>query len=608
MPPPSQIAALIAQAANLINQGQWAFAEQALAQVLGARPLEPDGLQLMGMVRASQGRNDEAEALYRQSLSLRPRQANVQANLGKLLTATGRAQEGIALLRGALRADPNNFDLLLVLAQAQQAAGELVFAEKNLVAALKLAPNDLSAMLSLGALYNDTHRPAEGETVLRKALALDCVPAMRAALEHNLGVALKMQRRYDEALAHLDAALARAPDLPFADANRASVLQHLDRQDEAVAAYRRAIARNPLHLPAHQELNALLYRMGRDEAFLKSYDEAAVRVRNSAALQIGKGRLLNRTGRFAEARECFERAAIADPGSAVAQNGLAISLVGLKQFEPAVAAYEKSLALQPGDIATQVNLAGTLLQVGEFSRALGLAEAVVAGEPDDQGALAVYELALRANGDARADLLADYERQVQIFDLDPPDGFASMADFNAALNARLDNLHRDRREHIDQTLRHGTQTMEPLFDGSDALIAALRGRIEQAVATYIARMAGSGKNPLSARRRHGFRFSGSWSSRLHDCGFHTNHIHPKGWISSCYYVAVPDVVEDAQARQGWIKFGEPAFAMALRDPIRRAVKPAPGRLVLFPSYMWHGTVPFHSASARTTIAFDAIPD
>jgi hypothetical protein len=32
-----------------------------------------------------------------------------------------------------------------------------------------------------------------------------------------------------------------------------------------------------------------------------------------------------------------------------------------------------------------------------------------------------------------------------------------------------------------------------------------------------------------------------------------------------------------------------------------------GRLVLFPSYMWHGTVPFLSPTARTTIAFDAIP-
>jgi hypothetical protein len=80
-----------------------------------------------------------------------------------------------------------------------------------------------------------------------------------------------------------------------------------------------------------------------------------------------------------------------------------------------------------------------------------------------------------------------------------------------------------------------------------------------------------------------------------------------GWISSCYYVAVPKAVEDTQARQGWIKFGEPSFPLPLKDAIRRAIQPRPGRLVLFPSYMWHGTIPFHDAQPRTTIAFDVIP-
>jgi hypothetical protein len=72
-------------------------------------------------------------------------------------------------------------------------------------------------------------------------------------------------------------------------------------------------------------------------------------------------------------------------------------------------------------------------------------------------------------------------------------------------------------------------------------------------------------------------------------------------------VAVPDAVQDESARQGWIKFGEPSLDLALKKPIRRAIQPAQGRLVLFPSYMWQGTVPFHDKSARTTIAFDVVP-
>jgi hypothetical protein len=110
-----------------------------------------------------------------------------------------------------------------------------------------------------------------------------------------------------------------------------------------------------------------------------------------------------------------------------------------------------------------------------------------------------------------------------------------------------------------------------------------------------------------SRRGKSFRYSGSWSSRLHDNGFHVNHVHPEGWVSSCYYVAVPEVVKDERARQGWIKFGEPAIDVALKDPILRTIQPVPGRLVLFPSYTWHGTMPFHDRAARTTIAFDVVP-
>ena len=71
---------------------------------------------------------------------------------------------------------------------------------------------------------------------------------------------------------------------------------------------------------------------------------------------------------------------------------------------------------------------------------------------------------------------------------------------------------------------------------------------------------------------------------------------------------MPDAVQDAKAQQGWIKFGETGFDHLVgRISARRAVQPAPGRLVLFPSYMWHGTIPFHSPTPRTTIAFDVVP-
>lgn len=577
--PTNWLAASIFEAANFVRQGHWQLADALLAQVLASHPDDPDGLQLLGLVRENQGRPAEAEALLRRSLILRPKQPHVQAHLGRVLAQAGRHQEAVALLQAAAEAQPDLFDAFLVLAQVQLTEGDLVAAEKNYRSALRLAPKSQVALLGLGVVLNKTSRPAEAETLLRLAAKDNARPApWQSKIAYSLGLSLEAQ----------------------------------GRKDEAVEAWRCAIALDPANLEAHRELNALLYRIGREDEFLVSHEEAfrrlpLVRKGERAALLLQKAGLLMDAERFEEARDAFARVAVLAPESAGPQNGLAAAHARMGQLDASIAAYETSIRLKPDDPATAIHLACVLLQAGENERALRLTADAVAHMACDQAALAVHELALRANGDPRAQALADYERHIQIFDLEPPPGFSTMADFNAALNAHLDTMHTDKREPLDQTLRHGTQTAPSLLAGRNALLGALRQRIEEAVAVYIERMPLDDGHPLTGRRAAGFSFAGSWSSRLHDQGFHANHVHPKGWISSCYYVAVPDAALDSVAQQGWIKFGEPSFKTAMADTIRRTIQPMPGRLVLFPSYMWHGTIAFRSAATRTTIAFDAIP-
>ena len=173
------LAASILQAADLVQQGQWQQAEAVLAQVLAADPGEPDGLQLLGLVREHQGRLAEAQSLLRQSLALRPKQPHVQVHLGRILAQTGRHQDAIDLLQAAVRAQPDLFDAFLVLAQVQFTAGDFAAAEKNYRSALRLAPQSQVALLGLGVLLNkmrrqqrrnraaergrDSARPAPGE-------------------------------------------------------------------------------------------------------------------------------------------------------------------------------------------------------------------------------------------------------------------------------------------------------------------------------------------------------------------------------------------------------------------------------------------------------------
>lgn len=80
-------------------------------------------------------------------------------------------------------------------------------------------------------------------------------------------------------------------------------------------------------------------------------------------------------------------------------------------------------------------------------------------------------------------------------------------------------------------------------------------------------------------------------------------------MSSAFYVALPTTLGDGVAAQqdGWIQFGQPLEDLGLDLPPRRIIRPQPGCLALFPSYMWHGTVPFTGDDPRLTIAFDMQP-
>jgi tetratricopeptide (TPR) repeat protein len=604
----SQKRALLHQTLDLMNRNEIVAAEAALLGLLSDFREEPDALQLLGVLRRAQGRVEEAEALYRRSLAANPEQPQVHHNLGNLHYSASRYDEAAAAQREAIRQKPNYVEAHLNLGLALLPTGDFAGAEKSFRAALRIQPNFTVAKQCLAIALNEQNRPKDAEALMLQTLALGLRdPRQIAALEHNLGVSVKMQGRFEEALRLFDAAQTKVPDMVMVDYNRGNTLQQLGRLEEAVASYRRALGRNPLDMTAHRDLNALLYRLGRDTEFLRSYDEVAALYPDVGELPLAKGEFLFLKEDFDRAEEEFRRAARLKPDDVKPHDGLGMILASKGEFDAAIAEHETAVAMEPENMQAWRNFSRTLVRAGDAKKAIEAAERALAIEPEDQGSLAIWSVALRANGDSRDEALNDYENFVQVFELAPPEGYADMDAFNHDLNAYLDRLHRDKRECIDQTLRRGTQTLDNLFGKGHLLVERLRARIDEAVDVYIAKLRDDDTHPLLKRRSNAFNYSASWSSRLHDCGFHTNHVHPKGWISSAYYIALPDAVADAKAQEGWIQFGAPDFEAGLKKPVRRVEQPVPGKLVLFPSYMWHGTIPFHSQQSRTTIAFDVVP-
>jgi hypothetical protein len=75
-------------------------------------------------------------------------------------------------------------------------------------------------------------------------------------------------------------------------------------------------------------------------------------------------------------------------------------------------------------------------------------------------------------------------------------------------------------------------------------------------------------------------------------------------------VTIPDeVAKSEDGLAGGFQLGRPPRELPFKGdfPIR-TIRPHEGLMVLFPAYLYHGTVPFRSKKRRISIAFDVVPD
>jgi tetratricopeptide (TPR) repeat protein len=242
-----------------------------------------------------------------------------------------------------------------------------------------------------------------------------------------------------------------------------------------------------------------------------------------------------------------------------------------------------------------------LIRKHQYEKALEIAERHAMQFSDMESWVYVWTL-WRVTGDPRLDWLEAQGRLVTYVDL--PD-FALL---QGQLAQRLRELHGNMAQHpFDQSPRGGTQTDGHLFARIDTEIVELRSMVHEAVMQAVAELPPVDQtHPFLSGPRQTVRYTGSWSIRLQNSGFHEAHYHNQGWMSSALYVALPDTIgATADSAEGWLEFGKPPDDLNLDLVPLTMIEPKVGRLALFPSILWHGTRPF-PAGERLTVAFDIL--
>jgi tetratricopeptide (TPR) repeat protein len=494
-------------------------------------------------------------------------------------------------------------------AQADRLAqsGRMAEAEQAYRAALALDRAFAPAALGLAHLLLWQKRPAEAAEALAPLAALPNAPAQTLDLQVR---ALVGAGRPQDALSFCRRAAAAG--VPHARLGSAQLAAELGRFAEAEADFRAVLAGDPADERARRGLARALFAgpQGMDGA-LAAVDEGLARGW-TPSLAMFKASLLNQAFRPAEAYALLEDALARTPATAELYAAAAGAAALSHRPAEALAYAETAQRLAPDHPEISILLAETCLCAGQPERAAAILEPLRRQTPFDPKLIALCATAMRLLGQDEAyRALYDYGRFVRTPTLEPPKGWPSLGGFLSDLAGRLNALHDGGGATLDQSVRGGTQTTVKLAHVADPVLQALLLALQAPIADYMADLGHGGDplgDPLRARSTGASAIGGAWSVRLAPGeGRHVNHIHREGWLSSAFYVALPGAMNDDAGEDGWIQFGAPNLPTIPPLPAEHRVRPEPGRLVLFPSYMWHGTTPFGGIERRLSFAFDVIP-
>ncbi len=596
-------------AMELLQSGRTQEAIGIARSLVQEAPEAADAHQLFAMCCAGAGDATVAEAAFRRALALAPKATVVALNFASWLGRSGRLQEGIRVLEQVPDSLQASFQMGLLALQAHDHAR----ARDAFTRVTSLDPTNSHAWDGLGnALHAMGEHEASAEA-FRKAIEIS--PGFARAWI-NLGVSLRLLGMIEDALACFRRAEAIGHSAPELQDAINGTLQDSGQTAAAIEGARRLAVEHPGYPPGHETLARLLWENG--ERFMPGVDplsifrDAAEKQPGNAGLQRSFVRTLLSARLPEEAWRWLERMDWASSGDPVIEWFAADAMDALGRMDEAGQVYER---LQRSLGASSPEFLNAHARNSFRCRRFDLAErcACMALEldPHNQEAWSHLGTAWRLAGDPREEWLFDYERLVGYVEVEPPACFPARDAHLVALAHTLERMHLAGCEPINQSVRGGSQTSGRLFGRSDPILRATAEALSEAVTRWLATLPethGARPHPFLSRRRTGIRFTGSWSVRLTSSGRHANHIHNQGWMSSAFYVSLPSCMNgEATSDAGWIQFGQPMDELGLDLPPRRLIRPEPGHLALFPSYTWHGTVPFVDTEPRLTIAFDMQP-
>ena len=515
-------------------------------------------------------------------------------NLALNLHGKGDLLQAQDVYQRILKAQPDQPDALHLLGVISFQEGETEIAIKRIRDALSAKPHFAEAHSNLGNILRETGQYNEAILHLQKAVSIN--PDFADA-HNNLGACLHALKRFDDAASSYKTAFTIKPDFSEAYYNFGNTMRELGIVEEAIIHYRKTLSISPDYAEAHFTLGNVMRELGKLNEAVEHYEKAIAIVPDyvEALNMLGATRLAQ--GRLAEALSSFKKVAGIDPDFPVHFN-IGTTLQGLGQFKEAISSYGR--VNSPNSRAKSLECLYALERYKDFY--LGLEELSLVDKKNLRVAAISAFVSQQLNRSDPYPFCPQPMKFIRLFKC------LSEKTKNTNFDQQLANLLKKRTmawEPAGNTTIKGFQSPSDLFVQPGQLLSDLEKMIRAKIEGYRSEFHGADCQFIKLMPKN-FALRG-WVVRLLKGGHQVEHIHSDGWLSGVYYVQVPKFDSE---EEGSIEFGLWGYDYPILDknyPRKRLI-PETSNLVLFPSSLFHRTIPFQAAEERICIAFDLVPD
>jgi tetratricopeptide (TPR) repeat protein len=587
---------------NLLNSKQFKNADDYIDIYLSQDKMNANLWHLKSIANQGLGNLEQCMSAIQKTLKLNPKHLPALANLAKLHSNNKNIDDAFSVYKKILVLSSNDISALfhigVLLNDRKQYKKALVY----LLKANQLNCQDINIKIALGQSYLNTDDLVNALNLFNKVLLIQ--PNNLAAL-NNKGITLKRQCLWQDAINTLQLALELSPSNIEIIKNLASCLTLKGEYQASKDLYKQAVSLNPLDIDAHHWLNQILWE-NKDPEFLDSYKYALKKHNQSNELMLSMGHKLFLAGEYSQAKEILEQSIDLNGSHYPTLVKYGVVLRELGDLELSHSIINKASKYGGHDLLVQEELAISFLSIDKPRQALKILNKLLKAKLNNQGLFAYKSIALKLLNSAEYDYFCNYDH-VLMSEISIPKGFSSLKDFNVSLVDTLRNYHHAKTNPLDQSLISGSQTSEKLFDYHVPIIQQLRTAFREQTSEFFSKLPIDNKHPILAKYTGKLIETDSWSVILHNKGFHKNHHHPAGWYSGPYYAQTPKIINNNKDKQGWLKLGQPGFKMMTQLEPDRIIEPKEGLMIRFPSYFWHGTIPFKSNEERITVTEDIKP-